>query len=56
MAKKTLTAPKIAAFALVMRLLIGGLEDLSDSWQDMLIQPARTCQLRPGAQRMLRVC
>ena len=31
------TAPKIAAFALVMRLLIGGLEDLAASWQDMLV-------------------
>ncbi len=31
------TAPKLAAFALVMRLLIGGLENLSGSWQQMLI-------------------
>lgn len=31
------TAPKIAGFALVMRLLVGGLEDLSVSWRDMLI-------------------
>ncbi len=31
------TAPKLAAFALIMRLLIGGLEHLSASWQDMLI-------------------
>ena len=31
------TAPELASFALVMRLLIGGLEDLSASWQDMLI-------------------
>ena len=30
------TAPKIAGFALVMRLLVGGLEDLAVSWQDML--------------------
>jgi NADH-quinone oxidoreductase subunit N len=30
------TAPKLAAFALVMRLLIGGLEHLSSSWQDIL--------------------
>lgn len=31
------TAPELAAFALVMRLLVGGLEGLSGSWQDMLI-------------------
>jgi NADH-quinone oxidoreductase subunit N len=31
------TAPKIAAFALVARLLIGGLEQLAVSWQQMLI-------------------
>ncbi len=31
------TAPKLAGFAIVMRLLIGGLIDLSASWQDMLI-------------------
>jgi len=31
------TAPKLAAFALVLRLLVGGLEDLSAAWQDMLI-------------------
>ncbi|NIO42456.1 MAG: NADH:ubiquinone oxidoreductase subunit N, partial [Burkholderiales bacterium] len=31
------TAPKIAGFALVMRLLVGGLEDLAVSWRDMLI-------------------
>jgi NADH-quinone oxidoreductase subunit N len=31
------TAPKIAAFALVARLLIGGLEQLAGSWQQMLI-------------------
>src|SRR3990170_3439301 len=31
------TAPKLAAFALVMRLLIGGVEHLSASWQDMLV-------------------
>ncbi len=30
------SAPKVAAFALVMRLLIGGLEELADSWQPML--------------------
>ena len=30
-------APKIAAFALFMRLLVGGLEDLHSMWQDMLI-------------------
>ncbi len=30
-------APKIAAFALVMRLLIGGLEELQPMWQQMLI-------------------
>ncbi len=30
-------APKIAAFALVMRLLVGGLEDLHGLWQQMLI-------------------
>lgn len=30
------TAPELAAFALVMRLLIGGLEGLSGSWQGML--------------------
>ncbi len=30
------TAPKLAAFALVIRLLIGGLENLSASWQDIL--------------------
>src|SRR4030065_13704 len=34
------TAPKLAAFALVMRLLIGGVEHLSASWQDMLVVPA----------------
>jgi len=31
------TAPKLAAFALVMRLLVGGLEGLAVSWQSMLI-------------------
>ena len=31
------SAPKVAAFALVMRLLIGGLEGLADSWQPMLM-------------------
>jgi len=30
------SAPKVAVFALVMRLLIGGLEELADSWQPML--------------------
>jgi NADH-quinone oxidoreductase subunit N len=30
------TAPELAAFALVMRLLVGGLEGLSGSWADML--------------------
>ncbi len=30
-------APKIAAFAMLMRLLIGGLDHLSDIWQDMFI-------------------
>ena len=30
------TAPKIAGFALVMRLLVGGLDGLAVSWQDML--------------------
>ncbi|MEK7262096.1 MAG: NADH-quinone oxidoreductase subunit N, partial [Pseudomonadota bacterium] len=29
------SAPKIAVFALVMRLLVGGLEDLAASWQPM---------------------
>lgn len=31
------SAPKLAAFAMVMRLLVGGLEPLASSWQDMLI-------------------
>lgn len=31
------TAPELAAFALVIRLLIGGLDDLAGAWQDMLI-------------------
>ncbi len=31
------TAPKLAAFAMFMRLLIGGLQDLAASWQDMLV-------------------
>lgn len=30
-------APKIAAFAMIMRLLVGGLEELHDVWQQMLI-------------------
>ncbi len=30
-------APKIAAFAMIMRLLIGGLEELHGIWQQMLI-------------------
>jgi NADH-quinone oxidoreductase subunit N len=30
-------APKIAAFALIMRLLVGGLEDLHGMWRDMLV-------------------
>jgi len=30
-------APKIAAFALTLRLLVGGLEDLQGMWQQMLI-------------------
>lgn len=31
------TAPKLAAFAMLVRLLIGGLQGLSGVWQDMLI-------------------
>ena len=31
------TAPKLAAFAMIMRLLVGGLQDLSPVWQDMLV-------------------
>jgi NADH-quinone oxidoreductase subunit N len=31
------TAPKLAAFALLMRLLVGGLESLAPHWQPMLI-------------------
>lgn len=31
------TAPELAAAALVIRLLIGGLENLAGAWQDMLI-------------------
>ncbi len=31
------TAPKLAAFAMVLRLLVGGLQDLAVAWQDMLI-------------------
>ena len=31
------TAPKIAAFAMLMRLLVDGLGDLHSQWQDMLI-------------------
>jgi NADH-quinone oxidoreductase subunit N len=31
------SAPKLAAFAMVMRLLVGGLDGLVGAWQDMLI-------------------
>ncbi len=31
------TAPKIAAFAMIMRLLVEGMGDLHDYWQDMLV-------------------
>ncbi len=31
------TAPKLAAFAMLMRLLVGGLQDLAPVWQDMLM-------------------
>ncbi len=31
------TAPKIAAFAMLIRLLIGGLEDLHVAWRDMVV-------------------
>lgn len=31
------TAPKIAAFAMVMRLLVGGLQDLHGDWEQMLV-------------------
>jgi len=31
------SAPKLAAFAMLMRLLVGGLEGLSPAWQQMLI-------------------
>ena len=31
------TTPKIAGFAIVIRLLIGGLEDLHGAWRDMVI-------------------
>lgn len=31
------TAPKLAALAMVMRLLVGGLQELAPVWQDMLI-------------------
>ncbi|MBN4079385.1 NADH-quinone oxidoreductase subunit NuoN [Beggiatoa alba] len=31
------TAPKIAAFAMMMRLLVEGLGDMHDQWQDILI-------------------
>jgi NADH-quinone oxidoreductase subunit N len=31
------TAPKLAGFAIIMRLLVGGLEDLHFMWRDMLI-------------------
>ncbi len=30
-------APKLAAFAMIIRLLVGGLQDLAVAWQDMLI-------------------
>jgi NADH-quinone oxidoreductase subunit N len=30
------TAPKLAAFAIILRLLIGGLDGLATSWQDIL--------------------
>ena len=30
-------APKLAAFAMVIRLLVGGLQDLAAAWQDMLV-------------------
>lgn len=31
------SAPKLAAFAMIMRLLVGGLENFHSSWQEMLI-------------------
>jgi len=31
------SAPKLAAFAMLMRLLVGGLQELHTTWQDMLI-------------------
>ncbi len=31
------TAPKLAAFAMLMRLLVGGLQDLAPVWQDMFV-------------------
>lgn len=31
------SAPKLAAFAMLMRLLVGGLENMSGQWQQMLI-------------------
>jgi NADH-quinone oxidoreductase subunit N len=31
------TAPKLAAFAMLMRMLVGGLQDLAPVWQDMLM-------------------
>jgi len=31
------TAPKVAAFAMLVRLLIGGLEDLHGAWRDMVV-------------------
>jgi len=31
------TAPKLAGFAIIMRLLVGGFEGLADVWQEMLI-------------------
>ena len=31
------SAPKLAAFAMIMRVLVGGLEPMSHSWQEMLI-------------------
>ena len=31
------SAPKLAAFAMIMRVLVGGLESLANSWQDMLV-------------------
>jgi len=31
------TAPKLAGFAIIMRLLIGGLEDVHGAWRDMII-------------------